>query len=272
LRLRGLRGALATRPAGLFPKRRRSRVRGGRGLAGDRRDEGPSLRPGQLHPRRMDRLRLLVRAGPPLLARTKKRRAAPPAAPQVRERLELIDRLLGRRRLVLERADALLAGMIRDRDRHLGDVVLVVGLRQLVADARVVGVGEAAGLSALRDVARIDRDPDDVVAGRNDRLPIATVQDEVLATELPHVDVRPADAYPLVAGDPDGAAGAVVIGIVVGARVIVELLDVDHAEAALGRAPDLARDRVDELVKGVVTEVVVVVAGRKLIEPVVGRD
>src|SRR5262245_37848062 len=93
------------------------------------------------------------------------------------------------RRLVLERPDSLPARVVRDGDRHLRDVVFVIGFRQLMADARAEGVRESARLIPLRDEPGIDRDPDNVVAGRDRRLPITAVEQEVLPAESPVVYV-----------------------------------------------------------------------------------
>src|SRR5256885_2122265 len=59
--------------------------------------------------------------------------------------------------LVLERSDALSAGVVGYGHDHLGDVVLVIRLRQLVAHARMERVGIATGLAAGRHETGIDR-------------------------------------------------------------------------------------------------------------------
>src|SRR5262245_4290818 len=150
----------------------------------------------------------------------------------------MINRLASDCRLVLERSDALSARMIRNCDRHLGDVVFVIGFRQLMADAWAAGVREAARFVHCRDEAGIYCDPDDVVAGRDRRLSVAAVEQEELPAEPPVIDIRPAFADPLIAGYADRAATPEVRLVVGIAGVDLVLLHINHAEAALGRAPN----------------------------------
>src|SRR5262245_58216118 len=96
--------------------------------------------------------------------------------------------------------------MVRNGDRHLGDVVFIVGFRQLMADAGAERVREAARLAPRRDKPRIDSDPDDVFARWDRRLSVAAVEHEILPAELPVVDIRPAFADPLIARHADSAA------------------------------------------------------------------
>src|SRR5262245_42861188 len=168
--------------------------------------------------------------------------------------LLMIDRLACGRGLVLKRPDALSARMIRNGNGHLGDVVFVVGFRQLMTDAGAVRVGVATRLVSCRDKPWIDRDTDDVVAGRYRRLSIAAVEQEVLPAELPDVDIRPAFADPLIARHADRATAPEVRFVVGIAGVGLVLLNIYHAEAALGRAPNEAGPRVNQLVKRVMPE------------------
>src|SRR4030095_9065737 len=108
--------------------------------------------------------------------------------------------------LVLERPNTLSARMIRNGDRHLGDVVFVIGFRQLMADSGAAGVRGAARLAPRRDKPRIDRNPDDVFARWDRRLSVAAVEQEVLPAKLPVVDIRPTFADPLIARHADRAA------------------------------------------------------------------
>src|SRR6185503_16433068 len=96
-------------------------------------------------------------------------------------------------------ADAVRPGMGWDGDQRLAHVVGVVRLLEGVAEAGG-GVEEPAGVLAVRLVGRIGGDADDVVAGRDDRLTVAAVEDEVLAAEEEAVGVGPAVADALVAG------------------------------------------------------------------------
>src|SRR5262245_37884730 len=89
-------------------------------------------------------------------------RQAKEAELALRSAFLMIDRLACGRGLVLERPNALSARMIRNGNGHLGDVVFVVGFRQLMTDAGAVRVGVAAGLVSCGDKPWIDRDPDDV--------------------------------------------------------------------------------------------------------------
>src|SRR5262245_43156873 len=154
--------------------------------------------------------------------------------------------------------------MFWNGDGHLGDIVFVVGFRQLMTDAGAVWVCVAARFATCRDKPWIDRDPNDVVAGWNRRLSIASVEHEVLPAELPDVDVRPAFADPLIAGHADRAAAPEVRLVVGIACVSLVLLHIDHAEAPLGRAPNEAGPGVNQLIERVVPEVIMVVATREL--------
>src|SRR5262245_23067631 len=170
--------------------------------------------------------------------------------------------------LVLERPNALSARMIRNGDRHLGDVVFVIGFRQLMADSGAAGVREAARLVPRRDKPRIDRDPNYVVTGRHRRLSVAAVEQEVLPAEPPVVDIRPAFADPLIARYPDRAAAPEVWLVVGISGESLVLLHINHAEAALGRAPNEPCPGVNQFVESVMPEVIMVVATRKFEEAV----
>src|SRR5262245_51330627 len=182
--------------------------------------------------------------------------------------LLMVNRFACDRGLVLEWPNALSARMIRDGNRHLCDVVFVVGFRQLMTDAGAVRVGVAARFVSCWDKPWIDRDPNDVVAGRYRRLPVAAVEHEVLPAELPDVDIRPALADPLIARHADSATAPEVRFVVGVAGVGLVLLNINHAEAALGRAPNEPGSGVNQLVKRVMPEVIMVVAVRKLEEAV----
>src|SRR5438105_4205873 len=103
---------------------------------------------------------------------------------------------------------------------------------------------------------------------RRRSLAVAAVEHEVLAGELPHVDVRPPMADALVARDADPAAVPVRPGLhrAIGDR---SGRHVDHAKSTLRRSPDAARRRVDQLVPRVMPEMEMVVARRELVQPVV---
>src|SRR5215203_878225 len=121
-------------------------------------------------------------------------------------RLLVIDGLVAERLVVLQRTDAVAARVGRDGDQRLRDVVVVVRLREVVAEARGGVLGQRAVALLVRGVRRVGRDADQVVARRHDRLAVAAVEDEVLAAEEEAVGVGPTVADALVAGDADGAA------------------------------------------------------------------
>src|SRR5215510_2931805 len=137
-----------------------------------------------------------------------------------------------------------------------------------MADARVVWVRVSTRLIPLGDEPRIDRNPDDVIPGWDRRLSIAAVEQEVLPAEPPVVDIRPAFADHLIAGHADRAAAPEVRLVVSVAGEGLVLLHINHAEPALGRAPNEPRPGVYQLVERVVPEVIMVVAARKLEEAV----
>ena len=67
--------------------------------------------------------------------------------------------------------------------------------------AKPIRIFRGARLAVRCGEWRIYRDPNKVRAGRNRRLAVAAVQNEVLATQLPDISVRPTYANPLVAGN-----------------------------------------------------------------------
>src|SRR3954470_22667694 len=118
------------------------------------------------------------------------------------------------RLVVLERAVAVAARMARDGDRRAAEVVRVVRFGELVAlPGRWILHARTVAL-CVRRVRRVHLDFYRVVAGRNDRLVVAAVEDEVLAAELEDVGVGPARAHALEAVARRGAAAAVGPGAV----------------------------------------------------------
>src|SRR5215813_6924962 len=134
-----------------------------------------------------------------------------------------------------------------------------------MANARVVWIGEPARLASDRNKSRIDCDANDVVTGRHYVLTIPSIENEILTAELPDIGVRPALAYTLIPGNVGSSANQKLSVVVIWARICAILLDINHAEPAFSGAPDVSRRWVDQFVKGVVTEVEMVVAGRKLV-------
>ena len=170
---------------------------------------------------------------------------------------------LGCFRVACKRPTTLAAGMAGDNDCRLPDVVVVIALRQLMAETIRVLVGTR--LTVCRDERWVDRDADYVRPGRHWILPVAAVQYEILTCEREAIGVSPACTDSLIAGNVDGAAVPKLPGAwwhtTDGDRIRVRI---QHAKTALGCTPDLARCRIDELIKSVVAEVEVVVARRKL--------
>src|SRR5262249_40957724 len=107
-----------------------------------------------------------------------------------------------------------------------------------------------------------------VLAGRNRRLTVPSIQEEELASQFPHVHIGPSFTDALIAWNTRGAATQEVPRIVIGSGIRAVLFDVDHAEAALCRLPYLPSCRVDELIERVMPEVKVMVTRRELIEPI----
>jgi len=80
-----------------------------------------------------------------------------------------VDRLGRNSGLILQWADPLSARVIRDGDRHLTDVVLVIRFGKLVADARTVRIRKAAGLAFGRYESGIDRDAREILAFKSEK-------------------------------------------------------------------------------------------------------
>src|SRR5215213_6039490 len=127
-----------------------------------------------------------------------------------------------------------------------------------------------AGLSHKR---RIHSDANDVFTRRYDRLAIATIQNKVLSGESKAIRVGPTRSDTLVSGNIDCAA---VVEFSCtwrrttdrnGIRICIE-----HAEPALCRTPNLAGARIDELIKCVVSKMVMAMAGSKLKESVISGN
>src|SRR5258706_12762240 len=174
-----------------------------------------------------------------------------------------VNRFHGNCRLILERPYTLSAGMLGYGNRHLRHVVLIVGFRQLVADTGPIRVCVAAHFLLRRDVAGIDGDADDVLARWHRHLAVAAVEDKILSTQLPVVNIRPAGADALIARYADRAASREAWLVVDGADVVLETFAVLHAEPAFGGAPHLPGCRTDQLVQRVMLEMEMIVAGRE---------
>src|SRR5258708_35588087 len=127
--------------------------------------------------------------------------------------------------------------MVRNRDRNLRDIVFIVRLRQLVAHARMQGIGKPARFSQRRGKTRIDRDANDVISRRYRRLAIPTVENEILPLELPDIEIRESRTDALVARNSRRSTDRKRRLVVIRPWVRLVLDVVFHAEAALGGAP-----------------------------------
>src|SRR5437899_13097967 len=135
-----------------------------------------------------------------------------------------------------------------------------------MAYARMIGIREAADLSGYRDKPRIHRDPNDVVARRHRILTVSAVEHEILPDELEDIRVRPAMADPLIAGNADSPATPEERWSGRGASERRGSgIRVEHAEPTLGGAPYLPCVGIDQLVLGIVPEMIVIVAGGKFV-------
>src|SRR5262245_34189614 len=137
-----------------------------------------------------------------------------------------------------------------------------------MADAGVVRIRIEARLTSLRNESRIDRDPDNVLAGRNRRLSVSPIKQEVLSAEPPIINICPAFTDPLIPGHADRTTVSEMRFIVRIPSVGVILLDVDHAKAALGRTPNESVTGIDQLIERVVSEMIMIVATRELKEAI----
>src|SRR3989442_7089834 len=86
-----------------------------------------------------------------------------------------------------------LARMIRDRDADLAHVVGVVRLAERVAQPGRC-IEESAGIRCTGHIPRVYLDADDVIARRDNGLPIGPVQHKVLAAQPLLVLIRLTDA------------------------------------------------------------------------------
>src|SRR5262249_32737623 len=129
---------------------------------------------------------------------------------------------------------------------------------------------KAAGLAGNGSEGRIHRDANDVVSWWYNRLPIATVKNKKLPAQEEPVSVCPSMADALVPGNSHAAGIPELrapgrLSSVSGRHGI----GIQHAKALLGRLPDEPCIGIDQLVQGVMAEMVVVVAGGKLEQAIV---
>src|SRR5215207_385179 len=106
--------------------------------------------------------------------------------------------------------------MVCNDHRGLADVVCIIAFRKLVAESGRGVLHARAVASLVGCVRRIYFNAYCISAGRNDGLAIATVQDEVLATQFEDVGIGPAIGNALVAITCHRTAVAIVPGSIAG--------------------------------------------------------
>src|SRR5215471_5168373 len=136
-------------------------------------------------------------------------------------------------------------------------------VKRICIPARFIGLGNEAG---------IDGDPNDVLARRHRILAVAAVQNEVLTAEEPNVLIRPAGADSLVSRHTDATTNPKPRLTRGYDAQIACGLDVDHAESALGHAPNLPSACADQLVDRVVAEMKVMMTGCEFVQAVLSRN
>src|SRR5947207_3483370 len=167
--------------------------------------------------------------------------------------------------------------MIWSIDSRFANVVGVVRFRQLVANRLIVcgidALQEPAWLTRSRLKRRIHCNANGVLAGRNRRLPIPSIQNEKLAAQEEAVGIRPAMADSLVPCNPNRSAVSELrtLGLLSAGRR-GSWIGVQHAEALLGSFPHKTGPRINQFVFRVVPEVIMVMAGCKLEQAVIGGD
>ena len=167
-----------------------------------------------------------------------------------------------------KRPNTLTSWMRWNRDRCDADVVVVIGLRQLMTKTFTVNVWTR--LTTVSNEWWIDGDPDDVVPRWHGGLSVAAIQNEVLPGKRKSISVSPAGRDPLITGNTYCAAVSEFSftrwNTTYRNRIWIR---VEHTEAALRRTPNLACPRIDKFVKCIVAEVEMVMTRRKFKEPIV---
>src|SRR4029453_8561669 len=159
--------------------------------------------------------------------------------------------------------------LVPDDHRRLAHVVRVIALGQLVAESRRRVLDARAVASAVGCVRRVHGDAYGVDPWRDHRLSVTAIEHEVLSSKLPDVGIGPPIADALEAVALRRATAPIAPPTVTAVDVV--RIGVEHAEAALGGLPGLAV-RVNELVRGVMLKVEVIVACGELKEPVLVRE
>src|SRR5438270_1056347 len=142
-----------------------------------------------------------------------------------------------------------------------------------MADMLSIGIDllqKGAGFARGGSERRIYGDANQVISRRHNRLSVTAIQHKILAAEKETIRIRPAMADSLVAGNADGAAASELrtarrfCAVGGGNRVRIQ-----HAKPFLGRLPDEACRGIDQLIKRVVAEMIVVMASGKVKQPII---
>src|SRR5262249_46907637 len=113
------------------------------------------------------------------------------------------------RRCIRARSDSSFPRMIWNSNHRLSDIVQVVRLGQLMADRLPIRVDlfqKTTRFSRSRLKWRVHRDANDVIPWWHYRLPIAAIENKVLAPEEETVRICPAVTDSLISGNVDRPA------------------------------------------------------------------
>src|SRR5437773_2841040 len=90
---------------------------------------------------------------------------------------------------------ALFTGVVRNRNLHFAHVIRVIRFEQRVTQSSG-GIEEPTGTLAARHIRGVHFDADDIIARRDDSLPIRSIQHERLTADPPHIGIAviPADS------------------------------------------------------------------------------
>src|SRR5215213_3966481 len=137
--------------------------------------------------------------------------------------------------------------------------------------AETVTVFVWAGFSLLGDERRVDRHPYNVSARRNHGLTVAAVEHEILPAEKEAIGVCPSGTDTLIAGNADRTATPILWALRRYAPNRHRIgIGIEHTETALRRPPYFACPGINQLIKRIVTEVIMVMAFSEFKQSIVG--
>src|SRR5262249_2548110 len=120
---------------------------------------------------------------------------------------------------------------------------------------------------------RVHRDANDVIPWWHYLLPIAAVENKVLAPEEETVGIGPAVADPLISGNADRPATPKLRALRrLSARGSGSGICIQHAEAFFGCLPNEPGRGIDQLILGIVPEMIMMVALGKLEQTIIGGN